>query len=144
MKLSISITATGDKQIELTPDANADDNCKLPPSIKPKYVQLILKFYKGEQLPKLDSNILSKDGGSMDAYIKFTQGTRKIKTSVKTTVKDEASWFEAFYIPVQMPIMNGRIALELYDYDTINDELAASMIFDVKELLEKDKDGYVN
>jgi len=31
--------------------------------------------------------------------------------------------------------MNGRISLELYDFDTINDELAASMIFDVKELL---------
>lgn len=44
-----------------------------------------------------------------------------------------------------MPVMNGRIALELYDYDTINDELAASMIFDVKELLSKDSEGkYIN
>jgi len=72
MKLSISITATGDKQIELTPDSGADDNCKLPASIKPKYVQLVLKFYRGEHLPKLDTSMLSKEGGSMDAYIKFT------------------------------------------------------------------------
>lgn len=48
MKVSISITATGDKQVELKPDDGADDNCKLPASIKPKYVQLVLKFYKGE------------------------------------------------------------------------------------------------
>lgn len=63
---------------------------------------------------------------------------------MKTTKNDEAAWFEAFYIPVQLPVMNGRIALELYDFDTINDELAASMIFDVKELLQKKNGKYTH
>jgi len=40
-----------------------------------------------------------------------------------------------------MPVMNGKISLELYDYDTINDELAASMFFNVKELVTKNSDG---
>lgn len=77
----------------------------------------------------------------MDAFIKFTSGSRVIKTDIKTTKNDEAIWYQAFYIPVQMPVMNGRISLELFDFDTMSDELAASMIFDVKKLTKKDSSG---
>ena len=45
---------------------------------------------------------------------------------------------ETFLIPVRMPIMSGKLILNVMDHDTVNDEQAGALIFDYKELLQRE------
>jgi len=45
---------------------------------------------------------------------------------------------ETFLIPIRMPIMSGKLILNVMDYDTVNDEQAGSLIFDYKDLLARE------
>jgi hypothetical protein len=71
LKLSISIAATGDEQIQINEDSGADktdDSILMPPSIRPEYYQVKFKFFRAEKLPAMDKALLG-GLGSIDAYI---------------------------------------------------------------------------
>lgn len=71
LKLSISVAASGDEQVQITEDTAGDkdeESVMMPPSIKPEFYQLKFRFYKAEKLPIMDTAFLGK-GGSIDAYI---------------------------------------------------------------------------
>jgi hypothetical protein len=107
-KVSISITGVDDSPVELVADPTSDDSrAIMPPSIRPKYKQIKIHIFKGQHLPKLDKNYITK--GSMDAYFKCTVFKKPLETKVHTTKDDEAEWNETFYIPVQIPIMSGLV-----------------------------------
>ena len=78
----------------------------------------------------------------MDAYISAKIGGKTIKTQKKDTGEsqepDSAIWMETFLIPIRMPIMSGKLILNVMDYDTVNDEQAGSLIFDFKDLLSRE------
>lgn len=100
LKLSITIAATGDEQVQITDDNSSGDNenIMMPPSIRPTYYQLKFKIFRAEKLPNLDINLLGK-GGSIDAYITCDYLSQKLKSSVMT-VKDgaAANWNQEFLV----------------------------------------------
>ena len=141
LKFSASVYGVDDTPLELKMDEGEDDdNCVMPASIKPKYTQLKMHIIKGEHLPKLDFKLVG--AGSMDAYISAKIGGKTIKTQKKDTGEsqepDSAIWMETFLIPIRMPIMSGKLILNVMDYDTVNDEQAGSLIFDFKDLLSRE------
>lgn len=141
LKLSGSIYGVEDTPVELKADENDDDdNCIMPASMKPKYTQLKLHVVKGEHLPKLDVKMIGE--GNMDAFVTAKIGGKTIKTSIKVTEKDEATWNETFMIPVRMPIMSGKLILNVMDLDTVTDEQAGALIFDFKELLQREQGSF--
>ena len=99
-----------------------------------------MHIIKGERLPKLKFKLLGE--GGMDAYISAKIGGKTIKTQKKDTSESEvhntAIWNETLLIPIRMPIMSGKLILNVMDYDTVNDEQAGSLIFDYKDLLSRE------
>ena len=105
----------------------------MPPSVKPKFSQLKIHFFKGEHLPKLDTRLLRE--GKMDAYLKTEIGNKKLKTQIVETVKDEAYWNETMMVPLKLPVMSSGLKVRLLDYDTTGDEVAGCINFDYKQIL---------
>ena len=88
LKISITVAATGDEQIQITDDNGLDKSEEailMPPSIRPDFYQLKFRFFRAEKLPAMDMNmnILGGGGGSIDAYITTTFMNKKLKTEVK-------------------------------------------------------------
>ena len=139
--MSASVYGVDDTPVELKMDDNDDDdNCIMPASIKPKYTQLKMHIVKGEHLPKLDVKLIG--AGSMDAFITAKIGGKLIKTAIKVTEKDEAVWNQTFLIPVRMPIMAGKLILNVMDLDTVKDEQAGALIFDFHDLLQREQKSF--
>lgn len=70
LKISIAITTTGDKQIQITEDSGSggDESVLMPPCIRPEYYEIKFKFFRAENLPAMDKNLLGR-GGSIDAFL---------------------------------------------------------------------------
>ena len=135
LKVSTSIYGADDDPHELIEDPNNDDdNVQIPASVKPNFKQIKLHIHKGEHLPKLDTALIGQ--GKMDAFVDTKINGKRIKTKIIETKNDEATWNETFFIPVRVPVMSGKLVLGVWDYDTVNDEQAGSLIFDFKQLLE--------
>lgn len=49
---------------------------------------------------------------------------------------DEVSWMEEFLIPVQVPTIDNKIILKLFDDDATGKELAATASLNVKFMLK--------
>ena len=117
LKVSISIAATGDEQIQITEDNSKDEESVLmPPQMKPSFYQLRFRFFKAEKLPIMDAALFGS-GGSIDAYILCNYLNQKLKTRVVTMKNDVLFWNKEFLIPVQLPIMSGRLVMKLFDED---------------------------
>lgn len=139
--MSASVYGVGDTPKELKLDeGDDDDNCIMPASIKPKYSQLKMHIVKGEHLPKLDIKLIGE--GKMDAFIKTKIGGKKLKTRIIETVHDEATWNQTFLIPVRLPIMTGKLILDVMDLDKLKDEQAGALIFDYKDLLSRESGSF--
>ena len=72
VKCSAVITGVSDDPVELKMDMSPEEDstrCVIPATIKPKFTQLKINFYRAEHLPKLDVNITEEN--SMDAYIRL-------------------------------------------------------------------------
>jgi hypothetical protein len=85
LKLSITIAATGDEQVQITDDNGSDksdESILMPPSIRPEFYQIRFKFFRAEKLPSMDFNLFGK-GGSIDAYIICNYQNKKLKTEVR-------------------------------------------------------------
>jgi len=82
MKLSISVAAAGDEQIQIEEEApgTGNDKVMMPPTIRPEFYQIRFKFFRAENLPAMDTAVFGK--GSLDAYITCEYMGRKLKTKV--------------------------------------------------------------
>jgi hypothetical protein len=68
MKLSISVAAAGDEQIQIEEEVGGgDDKVMMPPTIRPEFYQIKFRFFRAENLPAMDTALIGK--GSLDAYI---------------------------------------------------------------------------
>lgn len=77
--------------------------------------------------------------GKMDAYLIAEVNGKKLKTEIKTTIRDECTWNQTMNIPVKMPLMASNLIVKLFDDDTTGDEICGSLIFDYKKLLKMEK-----
>jgi len=138
LKLSITIAATGDEQVQISEETGADksdESIMMPPSIRPEYYQVKFKFFRAEKLPSMDTAIFGK-GGSIDAYIICQYLNQKLKTSVLTQKEGGfIDWNQEFLIPCQLPIMSSRVVMKLFDEDKISDEIVGSLLFNLKDCI---------
>eukprot|EP00351_Strombidinopsis_sp_SopsisLIS2011_P002218 CAMPEP_0116888210 /NCGR_PEP_ID=MMETSP0463-20121206/23076_1 /TAXON_ID=181622 /ORGANISM="Strombidinopsis sp, Strain SopsisLIS2011" /LENGTH=76 /DNA_ID=CAMNT_0004552435 /DNA_START=624 /DNA_END=854 /DNA_ORIENTATION=- len=51
-------------------------------------------------------------------------------------------WNEKFRIPIQIPVMAGKLVFEVWDEDKVNDEIAGSLSWDLKNLIKRDPGVY--
>ena len=58
------------------------------------------------------------------------------------TEHDEATWNETLLIPVRMPIMSGKLILNVMDLDKVKDEQAGALIFDYKDLISREQKSF--
>jgi hypothetical protein len=59
-------------------------------------------------------------GASIDAYLSCQYLAHKLSTDVITVKRDEpVDWNTEFLLPVQLPIMSGRVIMKLFDKDAI-------------------------
>jgi hypothetical protein len=79
--------------------------------------------------------------GTCDAFVKINYLGKSIKTSVVTQKNDEAYWSQEIWLPIQAPLVSGRIAMSVYDRDTTVDDLVGSMSFDVQQIIKDSKGG---
>lgn len=92
LKLSISVAASGDEQVQITEEeGGGDDSVMMPPAIRPEFYQLKFRFYKGEKLPIMDTALFGK-GGSIDAYVICNYLNQKLKTKTVTMKNDIVFW----------------------------------------------------
>jgi hypothetical protein len=103
-----------------------------------------MHIVRGEKLPRLDRSGFAGAGppSKMDAYISTKIGNKNLKTSVKETKDDACVWNETFLIPVRMPIMSGKLILDVMDEDLKDDEQAGTLVFNFKDLLEHEQKSF--
>lgn len=92
----------------------------------------------------MDSGFLS--GNTIDAYITTKFNGRKMETKPVTAKSDKginiAAIEQEFWVPIQWPAATDRLVLQLWDFDTVKDEIVGSMFFSIKKLLaEGNKPG---
>ena len=142
LKLSISVIANGDEQVELSQDSSVESSEKsiilVPPYIHTRYFQIKIRLFAGQCLPDLDYG-----PGSCDAFIKCSYMNKKLKTKVVAQKSNHVDWNEEMWIPAQIPIASPRLLFKLYDYDGYkSNEIVASMKFNIEEYLKiLDKGG---
>jgi len=65
--------------------------------------------------------------GTIDAYVKLTYAGSKLKTKVYKMKDNRVEWFQEMQIPVTYPILDDKLKFEIYDEDTVSDELACTV-----------------
>jgi len=77
--------------------------------------------------------------GKIDAYVKFSYRSTKLKTKVLTQKKGgEIHWNQEFLVPAQLPIMGGLLRFSVWDEDAINDEIVGSFNLHSKDIIDLD------
>ena len=79
--------------------------------------------------------------GTIDAYLKLTYKGKKLKTKVIKQDNNLVPWMEQFLIPIEIPVINNKLTLQVYDQDNMYDELAATTDLNIKGMLKYDKDN---
>ena len=143
LKISISVTTTGDETIQINEDSGVDKTDEailMPPSIRPEYYQVCFRFYRAEKLPAMDRNLIGANG--IDAYLTCNYLSNKLQTEVISAKEGQKiDWNTEFLLPCQLPIMSSRVVMKLYDKDPITDEIVGSLLFNLKECLDPAKNG---
>lgn len=144
VKLSISVVATGDEQIEIKPDVpgHEDPDVLMSPSLNPTFYQIKIRIFQGQELAAMDNATLLTKGG-IDAYLKLEH--RKMRYRTRTiTAKDignkkcaTVNWNQEFWLSMQTPILEPNISLKVMDHDDIGaDETCGTISLPTKWLLE--------
>jgi len=105
----------------------------MPAQIKKEFKQLKIRFIEAHGLPRMD--LL----GTIDAYVSCTYLGKVLKTEAKTASKEGNVCIidQEMWIPIQWPVSVDRLILKLMDEDILNDDIAGSMYFSLKKLMEK-------
>lgn len=111
----------------------------VPTQIKKEYKQAYLRFFIAESLPKMDTNLIGPEG-TIDAYCKVTYGGKTQKTKVKTMENNRVIWNEQMMIPVELPLREETIKIQLWDWDTLVDEFVCSLEMKVKQILKYERE----
>lgn len=139
VKVSISVAASGDEQVQITDDTSGkeDPDILMSPSLNPTFYQIKLRFLQAQGLPMMDSGIMTKS--KIDAYIKCTFKKKKMKTKVikYTEGGEPVNWNQEFLLPAQKPVLEPYINLRLMDEDPLGDETAATIRLKTKDLIDK-------
>jgi hypothetical protein len=113
----------------------------VPSQIKKDYRQGYLRFFCAENLPKMDNNLLGEAVG-IDAYLKITYAGTTQKTKVVAMKNERVIWNQEMRIPIEMPLREETIKIQLWDWDTLVDEFVCSTELKVANILKYDCESY--
>lgn len=83
----------------------------------------------------MDTALIGKP--KIDAYVKIDHKGNKLKTKVLIQQVDgQIDWNQQFLIPVQVPIMGGRLVFKVMDEDTVCDEVVGSILLNAKNYID--------
>ena len=105
----------------------------MPTSVKKKYKQLFIRLFRAENLPKMDTMF-----GTIDAYAVLKFGKFKLKTKVIKMEGGKVDWMQEMLVPVEIPIKDDKLTLQVWDQDNLVDELCCSVLFSLKSFLKHD------
>ena len=101
----------------------------MPAQIKKEFKQLKIRWLCAEKLPNMDTF------GTIDAYISGKFQGKKIRTKAVKARNDVAAIEQEFWLPIQWPLASDRLLLQLFDEDSVADEIVGSMFFSLKKLI---------
>ena len=138
LKVSITICGAGDEQVSIEDDPNPQEEEYLqPPQIQPEFYQLYCRMYTAQKLVPMDKALLGKP--KIDAYVRCDHKGQKLKTKVLVQeVGGQIHWNQQILIPLQVPLMGGRIVFKVMDEDTVCDEVVGSINIDAKDFIDDD------
>lgn len=77
--------------------------------------------------------------GSIDAFLKVEYKGKKLKTKVMKPDDKVVKWWQQFLIPVEVPVINNKLILKVFDSDDYSpDELAATTELNIKSMIKYD------
>lgn len=141
MKVSISVSCTGDEQTQITEDESLeeDTNVIMSPALNPSFYQIRIKVFGGCDLPMMDASMGFLGKEKIDAYLKMEFKGKKFKTKIIQQERGgpPCMWNTEFWLPAQIPVMQPKITMRLMDSEDIGyDETAGSITLDTKEIIE--------
>ena len=137
LKISMTVTGAGDEQLPIEDDPNPDvEEMISPPTIKPEFYQLNVRFFCAQNIVALDTHLTGED--SSDVYVRFDYKSTKLKTKVLTQKKGgEIHWNQEFFVPVQLPIIGGNLNFTIFDENTAKrDEIVGSFSLSSKRIID--------
>lgn len=73
--------------------------------------------------------------GTIDALIKGKYQGKKMQTKAVKAKNDVAAIEQEFWLPIQWPLASDRLLLQIFDEDSVSDEIVGSMYFSLKKLI---------
>ena len=151
MKVSVSVSCTGDEQVEIKEEEDEPEGVKvmMSPALNPSFYQIKIRIFAGDQLPMMDADMGFLGKAKIDAYLKTEFKKKKFKTKTVSFSKgdDPVRWNTEFWLPAQIPVIQQKIHIYLMDAEDIGyDEVAGSLSLNTKEILERhenDDDKFV-
>jgi len=105
-----------------------------PPQIQPEFYQLYIRLFQAQKLPAMDKALLGT--AKTDAYIRCDHKGQKLKTKVvKQLEGGKCDWNQQILIPMQVPLMGGRIVMKVMDEDTVTDEVIGAVVLEAKDYI---------
>lgn len=137
LKLSISVLHDNDERVELKPsEINDSGDCIIPSQIKIKSKQLVINFFKGEELPD-DSDNTKDVNRSCQAFIYTKYFSNELTTSVvEMDNKRVVVWNEAIKLGITIPSVGKKIDFQLRDEDLIGINKLGSFSLTYKDILD--------
>jgi hypothetical protein len=81
MKVSISVSCTGDEQVEIKEDDGEEKtDVMMSPALNPAFYQLKIRIFAGADLPMMDASMGFLGEEKIDAYMKCEFKGKKFKT----------------------------------------------------------------
>eukprot|EP00043_Microstomoeca_roanoka_P019046 m.208684 g.208684 ORF g.208684 m.208684 type:complete len:2004 (-) comp16932_c1_seq2:1013-7024(-) len=159
VKLSMTIVGEGDEapeEDEPTQDVDEDieENLLRPPGVSLEAIDLALKAFVGEDMPRMDTSLKTGIGfidsltgeaekQHCDPYFKLDFAGRKARTSTKENTYFPV-WMEELHVPATIPSLADRIRLQLLDDDPallLNaDDTIATTLISLSEISYTDPD----
>ncbi|KAJ0394355.1 hypothetical protein P43SY_006836 [Pythium insidiosum] len=141
LRASITVIGPGDKLVPppspFGPEnSGMDGNVIMPSSISQSVKFVVATFYKAEELPAMDINVIGK--GGLDAYITASvAGGDPIRTRVRSKKGARhdlcPSFNEELMLVIREPSMADKLSIGVYDWDQVGqDEIVGHISQSIK------------
>ncbi|OQR80945.1 myoferlin-like protein [Achlya hypogyna] len=125
--LSIAVLGPGDTIPIHDPATDIKEDSEMvlmPPRVAQTLHFLVVTVHRAEALPNMDKGVLS--AGGIDAYVRVAfAGEKPLETRKVTTRGSDVDFQQELWFPVLLPCMSNRIAISVWDWDRVSDELVA-------------------